>query len=255
MPVPRIYGHRGASGERPENTRVSFSYALATGATALETDAHITRDGVAVLSHDPTGARTCGVPLAFAQSLWSDVATWDAGCGFVDPVGFQSFAKQGIHPMTLEQLLTETHVPVNVDVKPDSPAATDIVIELIRKLGAEDRVRIASFHPGNLRRARALSYQGGLSLSVRQVLALFALPASALKRFLVPGDAAQIPTRAGPLHLDTARFIDRAHSLGLRVDYWVIDDPATAKQLASLGADGIMTDYPSRIANALKRYP
>jgi glycerophosphoryl diester phosphodiesterase len=51
--VPPIgFAHRGARAHHPENTIVAFEAALAMGATGLESDAWITRDGVAVLDHD-----------------------------------------------------------------------------------------------------------------------------------------------------------------------------------------------------------
>jgi glycerophosphoryl diester phosphodiesterase len=46
-------GHRGARGLRPENTLPSFEIAIDHGVTAIETDVHLTRDGVPVLCHDP----------------------------------------------------------------------------------------------------------------------------------------------------------------------------------------------------------
>ena len=48
-----IQGHRGARGLAPENTLPAFARALAIGVTTLELDCGITRDGVAVVSHDP----------------------------------------------------------------------------------------------------------------------------------------------------------------------------------------------------------
>src|SRR5205085_81744 len=53
----RVYAHRGASLEFPENTLPAFRRALDLGADALETDVHVTADGVLVLSHDPDGGR------------------------------------------------------------------------------------------------------------------------------------------------------------------------------------------------------
>ncbi|HSO33672.1 MAG TPA: glycerophosphodiester phosphodiesterase family protein, partial [Labilithrix sp.] len=58
---PMLYAHRGASRELPENTLEAFRLALELGADALETDAHMTRDGRIVLSHDPAGLRMAGV--------------------------------------------------------------------------------------------------------------------------------------------------------------------------------------------------
>jgi glycerophosphoryl diester phosphodiesterase len=47
-----IQGHRGARGLKPENTLPSFEAALDAGATSIETDVHLTSDGVPVLAHD-----------------------------------------------------------------------------------------------------------------------------------------------------------------------------------------------------------
>ena len=43
--------HRGSRSKWPENTMVAFEGAIKTGAHALETDIHLTKDGIAVLSH------------------------------------------------------------------------------------------------------------------------------------------------------------------------------------------------------------
>jgi glycerophosphoryl diester phosphodiesterase len=48
-----LQGHRGARGLKPENTLPSFEAALDQGVTSIETDIHLTRDGVPVLLHDP----------------------------------------------------------------------------------------------------------------------------------------------------------------------------------------------------------
>ncbi len=48
-----LQGHRGARGIRPENTLPSFEAAFDAGVTSVETDLHLTRDGVVVLTHDP----------------------------------------------------------------------------------------------------------------------------------------------------------------------------------------------------------
>ena len=59
-----------------------------------------------------------------------------------------------------------------------------------------------------------------------------------------PGNAAQVPRRAYGVNFASQRAIDRFHTVGLRVDFWTIDDPAEARRLLAMGADGIMTDDP-----------
>ncbi len=52
------YAHRGASGNNPENTMVSFKNAAASGCDGIETDVQMTKDGVLVLIHDEMVDRT-----------------------------------------------------------------------------------------------------------------------------------------------------------------------------------------------------
>jgi glycerophosphoryl diester phosphodiesterase len=53
VPQPLLFAHRGGKKHAPENTVAAFRGAVARGATGLETDAFLTRDGVVVLAHDP----------------------------------------------------------------------------------------------------------------------------------------------------------------------------------------------------------
>jgi len=52
-PLFDLQGHRGARGLKPENTLPSFEKAFDIGVTSVETDLHLTADGVVVLLHDP----------------------------------------------------------------------------------------------------------------------------------------------------------------------------------------------------------
>src|SRR6516164_3109362 len=55
-----LQGHRGARGLKPENTLPGFEVAFDLGVTTVETDVHLTRDGVPVLMHDAAvSARLC----------------------------------------------------------------------------------------------------------------------------------------------------------------------------------------------------
>jgi glycerophosphoryl diester phosphodiesterase len=67
-------------------------------------------------------------------------------------------------------------------------------------------------------------------------------------RSFIGGDAAMIPTHSGSVRLDGESFIRRCRRLGLRVDYWVVNDPKEARALLGRGATGIVTDDPGRLA-------
>ena len=136
-------------------------------------------------------------------------------------------------------------VPINVDLKTDVAA---LAVETLRRLGAEEQVTLASFQSATLRRVRALGYRGPTSLGRSEVARLVTLPAAVQRGpFAPPGQVAQLP-----LSFAQPWVIRRCHALGLRVDYWTVNEPALAVSLAALGADGIMTDDPAAIVPALR---
>ena len=242
----RLYAHRGASAERPENTMPAFQRAVDVGVDALELDVHLTRDAQLVVAHDDTAQRTCGVPIAWGELDLADVQRLDAGWGFVAKDGTRPFAGQGITVPTFEEvLLAFPNMPLNVDLKGER--AVDVAIDLVRRLGAESRVTIASFQLRTLVEVRRRGYSGATALSQSEIGTLFSLPALVWRQLPWTGDAAQVPVRHGPLHFDRPAFIAKCHSLGLRVDFWTVDDPTEAKRLIALGADGIMTNDPHAI--------
>jgi glycerophosphoryl diester phosphodiesterase len=222
----RIYAHRGASLELPENTMTAFRRAVDLGADALETDVHATADGVLVTSHDPDGARIFGKPRRIADCRLEEVRSWGV-------------------PSLEEMVLAFPGLPINVDLK--VPVA-ELAVPLLRRLQVEERVTLASFSSATLRRVRALGYRGPTSLGRSEVARLVSLPAAAQRGPLAPpGKAAQLP-----LSLAQPWVIRRCHALGLRVDYWTVNEPALARGLVEMGADGIMTDDPATIVPALR---
>jgi glycerophosphoryl diester phosphodiesterase len=75
----RVYGHRGAPGEAPENTLVSFRRAHALGADGIEFDVRLTLDGEPVVVHDDTLDRTTSGSGPVAAALLSEVQALSAG--------------------------------------------------------------------------------------------------------------------------------------------------------------------------------
>ncbi|KAL7799089.1 PLC-like phosphodiesterase [Trichoderma ceciliae] len=69
--IPQAIAHRGFKASFPENTMAAFRAAIDAGAHALETDAHLSKDGVVVLSHDPSLKRCFGVDLLIKDCAWA----------------------------------------------------------------------------------------------------------------------------------------------------------------------------------------
>ena len=238
----RLYGHRGASARLPENTLPAFERALADGANALELDVHPTADGHFVVAHDPDGRRMAGVAEQIRTSTLDEVKKWNVAAG----TGHPDLGRYTV-PSLAETLEAFPGVPMSIDLKPDEPDGVPPLLEVVARHGAEGRVTLASFSTRVVRKIRCLGYPGRTSLSKSEVAAIRFLPGVLAKRY-VTGDAAHIPVVHNGIRLDGRRFIKRCRDLGLRVEYWVVDDPEKARQLLDLGATGIMTDDPARIA-------
>ncbi|HEY6050393.1 MAG TPA: glycerophosphodiester phosphodiesterase family protein, partial [Thermoanaerobaculia bacterium] len=133
---------------------------------------------------------------------------------------------------------------INVDLKAE---VAPLAVATLRRLGAEQQVTLASFRSSTLRRVRALGYRGETSLGRSEVARLLSLPVAAQRGILAPpGRAAQLP-----VSLAQRWVVARCHALGLRADYWTVNDPIQARALVALGADGIMTDDPAAIVPAV----
>jgi glycerophosphoryl diester phosphodiesterase len=228
-----------------ENTLPAFAAALAHGADVLELDVHMSVDGHIVVSHDPNGLRVFGVEQAVASSRLAQIKHWSVK------------GSNGLRyePATLSEVLDAfPQVALNVDVKQAKPDMIVPLFETIMHHAAEERVLLTSFSARILERVRSSGYMGPLGMS-RVDAALFLLVPSAVHALPRLGSQRlQIPLRQSGLALNTRGFIERAHAAGLRIDYWVVNDPAEAERLLDLGADGIVSDDPGRIAEVFARH-
>jgi glycerophosphoryl diester phosphodiesterase len=247
--VSRLYAHRGAAAEQPENTIGSFERAVSYGVHGLEMDVHMSSDDVIVVSHDPDGQRMCGRPKAIKQCTYAELKTWDAGWGFVSPQRERPFAECGFQIPRFAEVLDgfPDHI-INVDLKQNYPSMVAKVMKIVREAGAEDRVILASFSQATLLHVRGCGYPGMTAMAAVDLASALFLPRWLVGRMPLRGRAAQIPTRHGFYSLATEANISRLHALGVRVDFWTINEPQEARRLLAMGADGIMTDDPGAIA-------
>lgn len=226
---PLLFGHRGAPGAGcVENTLASFTRALQDGASALETDAHKTADGVVVLCHDPDLREVHGQPLVITRATRAELA---------------------VHGVpTLEELLV--HAPesaINIDVKQRDPPMAQDIVDTVRRAGAERRVLLTSFYGEVIEQIRACGYAGPTGLTRAELVRMRFAPRAVLRAWRPRGQRAQVPVRHGRIRFDTRAFVERCHALDVAVDYWVINDAEEGRALLALGADGLMTDDPARL--------
>lgn len=214
----------------PENTLDAFDAALVAGASHLETDVHSTRDGVAVLVHDPEVVDR-GTRIPIADLTWAELGAIDLGTG--ERV-----------PTMAEALAAFPEGRFNIDIK-DSRAVGPTA-DAVRAAGAVDRVLITSFSES--RRRRAVQLLPGVATSSSS--ARFVAALAATKARITPGvraalrgmDAVQVPERYAGIRVITPRSVSMLHDVGVEVHVWTVNDAASMRRLLALGVDGLVTD-------------
>ncbi|MEA9997623.1 glycerophosphodiester phosphodiesterase family protein [Cryobacterium sp. RTS3] len=227
---PRIFAHRGLALNAPENTVLAFSHALASGATHLETDVHVSRDGVAVLSHDARLALP-ELDIQLEALRIAELQRIDLGFG-------QSFASLA------EALDAFPEARFNLDVKSeDAIAATATAV---RAAGATDRVLVTSFSEDRRRRTVRLlpgvASSASASVVAQAVVAARVGNRALIRRVLSGCVAVQVPETASVLHVVTPHFVRAVHSVGVEVHVWTVNEPAAMDRLLDTGVEGLITD-------------
>ena len=141
--------HRGASAYAPENTISAFDRALGLGASHVELDVHLSRDGQVVVIHDELLDRTTNGSGPVASHTWEQLQSLDAGAWFGP-----EFAGAGIP--TLEQVLErfQEQFHFHIEIKGETDNLAQRTIDLVRRYGLEDKVTITSFREEPLRETR-----------------------------------------------------------------------------------------------------
>jgi len=239
---PLRFAHRGSRVLWPENTMVAFQGAVDLGYRYLETDVHVSRDGVVVLFHDDSLHRLTDGRGKVWEWTWEVLRTLDAAYHF-DPDGGHPLRGTGVRIPTLEEAAaTLPEALFNLDLK--QRGIEERLAAEIERLGLADRVLIGSFHDGRIRRFREAS-RGRVATSAGPLEVSAALTAARLGRPVrTRADAFQVPERGGPLRVVGRRFLDAVHGGGAQVHVWTVNDPGAMWRLLDMGVDGIVTDRP-----------
>lgn len=254
-PRPRLFAHRGSSGTHPENTLEAFAEGLAAGADRLELDVHASADGHVVVFHDDDLQRTTDATGLLRERTLAELKRLDAGHGFEDEAGGHPFRGRGITIPTLAEVLEAfPGVPLNIEVKHDDGTTVERFFDVLDRHGARDRVLAAAYEDPIVRRLRAVAPDVLSSLSGDEVFAFFAAWMSGgLGGWTPPGKAFQVPPDHEGMEIVTPDFVRAAHSLGMEVHVWTINDEAEIDRLLDLGVDGIMSDFPARARRVFER--
>ncbi|MCF6377726.1 glycerophosphodiester phosphodiesterase [Nocardioides KLBMP 9356] len=243
-PLPLAFAHRGGAYhpeiEGLENTLAAFRHAVDLGYTYLETDVHVTSDGVLLAFHDTVLDRVTDRTGSIAETSYAEVQ--QATIGGREPV-----------PTLAELFDAFPDARFNIDLK--SEGAVDALADFLDDRRAWDRVLVGSFSASRMRAFRRRT-AGRVATSAHPLeVAVFVLsPSGRLARWLTRRGpvALQVPHRQGRLVVVTPGLVRRAHEAGVHVHVWTIDDPIEMNTLLDRGVDGIMTDRTDILRDVLR---
>jgi glycerophosphoryl diester phosphodiesterase len=245
----QIIGHRGASGHAPENTMAAFRLAADLGAAYVETDLQLTRDGRVVLIHDSNLRRTTTGRGPVAGKAFDELRKLDAGSWFPKRVlGRRRAAPRfaGERIPALEELFDfarERNIGLYLEVKtPCAPSTEQAIVDAIHDAGALARSTVICFDLGVLERVRAADPEIAIGYLFSKRVP------DAVDRAVNTGAKTILP-RADRL---TPKLIETARREELKVVTWTVNDPKQMKQFITWGVDGIMSDFPDRLAATVR---
>jgi glycerophosphoryl diester phosphodiesterase len=222
-----VIAHRGASGQAPENTMAAFEKAVADGTDWIELDVQENADGVVIVQHDSDFKRVGRDNLKTWNATNDDLRDLDIGSWFRP-----EFSDQRVP--TLREVLERAkgHVNVLIELKyyGHDKELEPKVVQIVEQTGMEPHIMLMSLKLEGLRKAAALrpDWKRGL-LNTVAVGDLTRLDLDFLALNAAAASTAQIR---------------RAHSRGMKVYVWTVDDPLQLSVMMSRGVDGVITDRP-----------
>lgn len=255
-PKPRLFAHRGASGERPENTLAAFERAVELGCEYIELDVHAAQDGHVVVFHDDTLERTTNGLGPVGEYALAALQQLDAGYRF-SPDGGQTrpFRASDVVIPSLEEVLSGfPQVRFTVEIKQNTPPIEEAVIAVVNACGRAGDVVLASKEDAVLARVRKLAPDVATSCGYQEIADFIQRVATGrLDDYRPPGQALQIPPDYEGIPLVTEATLAAAHRFDLEMHVWTINEPDEIRRLLDLGVDGIMSDFPGRLLEAANR--
>jgi len=239
MTRPLVIAHRGSSGERPENTFPAFERAIEQSADMIETDLHLSRDGIVMIHHDAelvrlgeqgeirdrTASELAAMNAAPGVSLAEKMPTLlELLDGFGERVQFNLELKVGLNDIAYEGL-------------------EELVVSAVEARGLMPRMLFSSFYDAVLTRLRERSAAARIALLVspRAPVAIFERAAGVFAEAINPD-----------VRLVTQKLVEEAHAAGLRVYPYTANESAEMARLLDCGVDGIITNHPLRLRALLE---
>ena len=229
-----VVAHRGASGDFPENTASAFLGAIELSVETIEFDVRLTRDYRLVIIHDQTVDRTSDGCGRVTDLNLADIKALDAGSWFADRFAGERY-------LTLAETLDmmPASLRLNIHIKASDKDRHVLVPAVVQELVRRCLLGTA-FVTGNeatvvIARAIAPTLEICTNLAVSRCRDIGC-------RMLQPGNGVTTP-----------ELVAEAHRHSIEVNPFYSDDDNETRRLIACGVDGILTNYPKRMKDLMRR--
>lgn len=219
-----IIGHKGASAIAPENTLKAFQKAIELHADYVEFDSHLTKDGEIVIIHDEDTFNSTGVRGLVRDKTLEEIKKLDAGEGERIP--------------TLQELIAIAKGKIGLQLEIKSTGLLEKMIQIFGKENLIHNSIVSSFSFGELLKLKKIEPK----IKIGFLLPVEIVQSRLLKRKILK--CAREDFYAIHPHFSRVdkEIVEFAHTNGLKVNVWTVNDSNTMKNLIQLGIDGIITD-------------
>lgn len=228
------YAHRGASEYAPENTMMAFYLGLYMGANGIETDVRRTKDGVLILHHDDTPARTCGEAFTtpVEDMTWAELQELNVQKnGLADKI------------VTLEDFLSHfAHRNITFAIELKQANIEADVAKMLRRFDLHKKAFVTSFHLAYIRKFKEIAPEFRIGWLVKEVTD------DMLHELAAIGGDELCP------HADlvTAERVRTWHAAGFSVRAWGANRE-NMRQVFDAHADGMTVNFPDELLAYIKQ--
>jgi glycerophosphoryl diester phosphodiesterase len=271
-----LQGHRGARGLMPENSIPAFIKAIDLGVTTLEMDVVVSRDKKMVVSHEPyfshkicrssSGDSIYPVWEKEAYNIYKHTAyeIRQFDCGSMKNPDFPHQKKIRTYKPTLKEVVDSVEAYIhkkqlpaifyNIETKtspqtdslfhPKPEEFVRLLYDELIELNIIEKVYIQSFDVRTLQAFKQLDEEIPLVLLVENTL-----PLAENLQYL-----GFTPSVYSPFFQRLNKEeVKKAHELGMRVIPWTVNDEKDMQKMIQMGVDGLITDYPNRYKQMLRK--
>jgi glycerophosphoryl diester phosphodiesterase len=217
----------------------AFERAVEQGADMIETDLHLSRDGVVVIHHD-ANLKRLGMTGEIRDHTAAELFALNAAPGSTEVLPLPSLLE------LLDGFGDRMQFNLELKVAADDAeyrGLEDLVLAAVEERGLLPRMLFSSFYDPVLARVRARSSAARIALliSPRAPIAIFERAAKISAEAVNPD-----------VRLVTTELVAEAHDAGLRVYPYTANEVGEMRRLLDCGVDGIITNHPAMLHGVLR---